>query len=125
MMTLAAARPRPFLYGEKAPLSQRNSADAGMSFLSSHAVASFAIATPMFVTMRRLHPHTMAAWIVLGIGGAVATIGGLHFITDSEGGAVVGASLGFLVPSLHGSPVAIVPAAAEGARGAVLSVRFR
>jgi hypothetical protein len=32
MMTLAAGRPRPFLYGEKAPLSERNGSDAGLSF---------------------------------------------------------------------------------------------
>jgi membrane-associated phospholipid phosphatase len=131
MLTLAAGRPRPFLYGEKAPLSDRNSADAGLSFLSSHAVASFAIATSTFVTMRRLHPNTKAAWAVLGVGGALATfvatarvLGGLHFITDSVGGAVVGASVGVLVPSLHGSPVAIVPLAGEGQRGLALSLRF-
>jgi hypothetical protein len=34
MMTLAAGRPRPYLYGDKAPLSDRNSADAGLSFLT-------------------------------------------------------------------------------------------
>jgi membrane-associated phospholipid phosphatase len=85
MMTLAAGRPRPFLYGEKAPLSERNGADAGLSFLSSHAAVSFAIATSTLVAMRRLHPHSKANWIVLGVGGAIATfvaaarvLGGMH-----------------------------------------------
>jgi membrane-associated phospholipid phosphatase len=131
MMTLAAGRPRPFLYGEKAPLSDRNSADAGLSFLSSHAVTAFAIATSTFVTMRRLHPGKKAAWIVLGVGGSLAAfvatarvLGGMHFITDSVGGAVVGTSLGVLIPSLHGSPVALVPVAGSGQAGVTLSARF-
>src|SRR3954453_6831278 len=34
IMTLASSRPRPFLYGEEAPLAKRNSADGGLSFLS-------------------------------------------------------------------------------------------
>jgi membrane-associated phospholipid phosphatase len=133
MMTLAAGRPRPFLYGEKAPISSRNSADAGLSFLSSHAVASFAIVTSTFVTMRRLHPRSKVAWVVLGVGGALATFvatarvfGGQHFISDSVGGAIVGTSVGLLVPSLHGSPVALVPVAGpgQGQRGLAFSARF-
>jgi membrane-associated phospholipid phosphatase len=132
LMTLAAGRPRPFLYGEKAPLSARNSADAGLSYLSSHAVASFAIVVSTFVAMRRLHPDSKAAWVVLGVGSTLAlfiasarVMGGQHFITDSLGGAVVGASVGMLVASLHGSPVTILPVVASaGQRGVALAVRF-
>jgi membrane-associated phospholipid phosphatase len=131
LMTLAAGRPRPFLYGTKAPLADRNSADADLSYLSSHAVVAFAIVTSTVVTMRRLHPHSNAPWIVMAIGGAMATVvatarvlGGMHFITDSVGGAIVGTSVGVLVPSLHGSPVAIVPVAGAGQRGVALSFRF-
>ena len=131
IMTLAAGRPRPFLYGDKAPASTRNSADAGLSFLSSHATISFAIATSTFVTTRRLHPGSKATWIVAAVGGAMATfvgtarvLGGMHFITDAVGGAIVGTSLGVLIPSLHASPVAIVPVAGEGQRGIALSAQF-
>ena len=131
IMTLAAGRPRPFLYGDKAPLSNRNSADAGLSFLSSHAALSFAIATSTFVTMRRLHPGSKLTWIVAGVGGAIATfvatarvLGGMHFITDVVGGAVVGTSVGVLVPSLHASPVSIVPVGGDGQRGLALVARF-
>jgi membrane-associated phospholipid phosphatase len=132
IVTLASGRPRPFIYGEKAPLSDRNSADAGLSYLSSHAVASFAIVTSTFVAMRRLHPGSKAAWVVLGVGGSLAlfvasarVMGGQHFITDSLGGAVVGSSVGFLVASLHGSPVTILPVvAASGQRGLALAGRF-
>jgi len=131
VMTLAAGRPRPFLYGEKAPLSERNSADAGLSFLSNHAAESFAIATSMLVTMRRLHPRSKLTWIVAGVGGAMATfvatarvLGGMHFITDVVGGAVVGTSVGVIVPALHGSPVSIVPVAGDGQHGLALAARF-
>ncbi len=131
IMTLAAGRPRPFLYGDKAPLSARTSADAGLSFLSNHTTISFAIATSTFVTMRRLHPGSKLTWIVAGVGGAIATfvgtarvLGGMHFITDVVGGAVVGTSVGVLVPSLHASPVSVVPVAGDGQHGLALVARF-
>ena len=99
--------------------------------MSSHAAISFAIATSTLVTMRRLHPHSKATWIVMGVGGAIATfvaaarvLGGMHFITDVAGGAIVGVSVGLLVPSLHASPVTIVPVAGDGQRGIALSARF-
>jgi membrane-associated phospholipid phosphatase len=131
MMTLAASRPRPFLYSEKAPLAERNGANGGLSFLSTHAAISFAVATSTFVAMRRLHPESKATWIVMGVGGVMAglvasarVLGGMHFISDSIGGAIVGVSLGVLIPSLHGSPVAVVPVAGDGQRGIALSARF-
>jgi membrane-associated phospholipid phosphatase len=131
IMTLAAGRPRPLLYGDKAPLSARNSADAGLSFLSNHTAISFSIAASTLVTMRRLHPGSKLTWIVAGVGGAIATfvgtarvLGGMHFITDVAGGAVVGTSVGVLVPSLHGSPVSIVPVGGDGQHGLALVARF-
>jgi membrane-associated phospholipid phosphatase len=116
VMTLAAGRPRPFLYGDRAPLSVRNSADAGLSFLSSHTAESFALVTSMYVAEKRLHPDSNRRKWILGIGlGAASFVGfsrvmsGYHFITDVLGGAVVGSSVGILVASVHGSPVHIVP----------------
>jgi membrane-associated phospholipid phosphatase len=116
VMTLAAGRPRPFLFGEKAPLADRNSPDGGLSFLSSHATVSFAIVTSLYVTERRLHPGETLSYVVLGAGLATASfvgtarvLAGRHFITDSIGGAIVGTSVGILVPALHGSPVKVVP----------------
>jgi membrane-associated phospholipid phosphatase len=132
VMTLASARPRPYMYGEKAPLSARFSPDGSLSFLSSHAAISFGIATSTFMTMRRLHPRSNTPWIVLGVGGALAAgvsaarvLGGMHFISDSIGGATVGASLGVLIPSLHQSPVAIVPVTGDaGQHGLALVAHF-
>ncbi|MCX5745115.1 MAG: phosphatase PAP2 family protein [Proteobacteria bacterium] len=124
IMTLAAGRPRPFLYGETAPLSDRNSTDAGNSFLSSHAAVSFAIATSTFIAARRLHPNSRLQYAVLGVGLGASTfvavsrvLAGKHFITDATGGALVGASLGVLISSLHASPVSIVPVVSETQKG--------
>jgi membrane-associated phospholipid phosphatase len=132
IMTLASGRARPYMYGEKAPLDARNSPDGGLSFLSSHAAVSFAIATSAFMTMRRLHPESRAPWIVMAVGGAMAAfvasarvMGGMHFISDSVGGAIVGVSLGVFVPALHRSPVAVVPVAGDGGqRGIALAAHF-
>jgi hypothetical protein len=49
----------------------------------------------------------------------------MHFISDSVGGAFVGTSLGVLIPSLHASPVAIVPVTGDaGQRGLAFALRF-
>jgi membrane-associated phospholipid phosphatase len=117
IMTLAAGRPRPFLYGENAPLSVRNSADASLSFLSSHTTEAFALVTSLYVAEKRLHPSAVTRRrVILGVGLAAASMvavsrvmAGYHFITDVLGGAVVGSSLGVLIGSVHGSPVQVVP----------------
>ncbi len=116
VLGLAAGRPRPFLYGTKAPLDERNSPNGGLSFTSSHASVSFALVMSLFVTEQRLHPGEAFPYVVLGGGLAVASfvatarvMAGRHFITDAIGGAVIGTSAGILVPALHGSPVKVVP----------------
>jgi membrane-associated phospholipid phosphatase len=124
LLTLATGRPRPFVYGEKAPLADRNSPNGSLSYSSSHATVSFAIATSTFMALKRLHPRSPGAVWALGIGGATAAfvatarvMAGMHFISDAAGGAVVGTSMGILVPSLHGSPVRIVPVVSDVERG--------
>ena len=131
VMTLAAGRPRPFLYGSKAPENVRNSADAGLSFLSSHTAMAFAITTALAVTERRLHPGSPAGKIVLGVGLAVSSFvalarveSGYHFITDVVGGAIVGASLGWMISSIHNSPVHVVPVVNDKGAGVGVSGSF-
>jgi membrane-associated phospholipid phosphatase len=123
IMTLAAGRPRPLLYGDpsapggyKAPLSIRNSGDASLSFLSSHTAEAFAMVTSLYVAEHRLHPRSRYPKYLLGAGLGVASMigvarvmSGYHFITDVVGGALVGSSVGVLVASVHSSPVHVVP----------------
>jgi membrane-associated phospholipid phosphatase len=125
IMTLAAGRPRPFLFSTKAPLSVRESGDAGLSFLSSHTAEAFALATSLFVAERRLHPTSKRPYLVLGVGLGVGSLiatarvmSGYHFISDVVGGAVVGSSLGVLIASVHGSPVSVVPVVNDTPAGA-------
>jgi membrane-associated phospholipid phosphatase len=116
IMTLTAGRPRPFLYGTTAPESVRNSADAGLSFLSSHTSEAFAMTLSLYVAEKRLHPGSNRSKYILAGGLALSSMiavsrvmAGYHFITDVIGGAVVGSSLGVLIGSVHGSPVQVVP----------------
>lgn len=138
IMTIAAGRPRPFLYGDPtnpdsytAPLEERNSANGGLSFLSSHTAMAFALATSVYITQRRLHPHGNRSKWVLGVGlgvasfvGAARVMSGFHFITDVAGGAVVGSSVGVLISSIHPSPVTIVPIVSDTTRGAGIQATF-
>jgi membrane-associated phospholipid phosphatase len=123
IMTLAAGRPRPLLYGDpmapggyKAPLGIRNSSDASLSFLSSHTAEAFAMVTSLYIAEHRLHPRSSYPKYILAAGLGVASMigvarvmSGYHFITDVVGGAVVGSSVGVLVASVHSSPVHVVP----------------
>jgi membrane-associated phospholipid phosphatase len=131
IMTIAAGRPRPFVYGDKAPLADRTGSDAANSFLSSHAAVAFAIATSTYMTMHRLRPASQrpVATLALGLGAAafVATsrvLAGQHFITDALGGALVGSSVGVVVSSFHGSPVSVVPVAGEHHQGIGVRTAF-
>jgi len=129
MTTLATSRPRPYTYGSRAPLTERQSGNASLSFISSHTSVSFAVATSMFIATKRLHPNSALPWLTLGIGLAGATsiasarvLAGQHFPTDVFSGAVIGASVGVIIPSLHELPVQVGPAAAG--KGLSLSGNF-
>jgi membrane-associated phospholipid phosphatase len=126
VMTVAAGRPRPFLYSDDAPLELRNSANASLSFLSSHTADAFAIVTAAYVAQRRLHPKSNRSRWYYAAGFAAASfvgfsrvMSGYHFITDAIGGAVVGTSMGFIVTAVHKSPVKIVPVVNKDAAGNV------
>jgi membrane-associated phospholipid phosphatase len=131
IVSLAAGRPRPFVFGTAAPLSSRNSGDAGLSFLSSHTSVAFAVVTSTVMATHRLNRRALIPALVGLIGGSLATfvgvsrvMAGQHFITDVVGGAVVGVSLGVLIPSLHRSPVKVVPVVSEAQRGLAIAGVF-
>lgn len=131
ILTIAVGRPRPYVYGDHAPVSDRTGSDAANSFISSHAAVASAIATSTYLAMRRLRPGSQrpAAALALGLGAAafVATsrvLAGQHFITDALGGALVGSSVGVVVSSFHDAPISVVPVAGEHHQGLVLRAAF-
>lgn len=120
----AARRPRPFVYGDAAPLSERTDGNAGLSFFSGHSAAAFSATVALASTLHRRDPRGDSWWIALGVGGlasaAIATarvLSGNHFPTDVLAGAAVGSSVGFVVPALHARPIAITPTVSPTAAG--------
>ncbi len=114
---LGTRRPRPFMYGERAPLEEREDGNGSLSFFSGHTAGAFSAVGAAFGALHRRHPHSAAPWIVLGVGGAASAfigvgrvLGGQHFPTDVLAGAVAGTALGILVPALHDKPVRVTPA---------------
>lgn len=106
----AVDRDAPLVYARDVARSDLESADAGRSFFSGHTSTSFAAATAYAVTFWRRHPTTPWRFVVLGVGEALATSvallkieAGYHYPTDVVAGALVGAGLGLLVPTLHGT----------------------
>lgn len=105
---VAVRRNAPLLYGSDAPLEIQRSADANRSFISGHTTMSFAAVTAFTVTYWLRNPDDPLRWVVLFAGQALALGVGLlkieagyHYPTDIAAGALMGASIGALVPLLH------------------------
>ncbi len=120
-------RPRPFLYGDRAPLAVRDETNASLSFFSGHTADSFAATIALWRTLDRLRVRPRWKYLALGLGlagssfvGMARVVSGDHFPTDVIVGAGVGASFGFLLPALHGHGVTVTPIATDA--GWTLSV---
>jgi membrane-associated phospholipid phosphatase len=117
MTAMAVQRPRPLVYSERAPLDDRTSGGATLSFPSGHTSNAFAATLALFHGMHAREPDSALPWVLLSVGLALSsTIGvsrvlaGDHFPSDVLAGAAIGTSIGWLVPALHrsGSGVAVV-----------------
>ena len=113
---VSVRRPRPFLYGEEAPLGDRLDTNGALSFYSGHTTLSFAATIATWRTLDRLQVAPKWKWLVLGIGlGASSFVGisrvvaGDHFPTDVLVGAGMGTSFGLLLPALHDRGVSVAP----------------
>lgn len=104
----AVRRNAPLVYNAGAAPDDLESADAGRSFFSGHTSTSFAMATAYSVTFWKRHPESPWRFVVLGVSQSLAAAvamlkvrAGYHYPTDVIAGAVVGTSVGLLVPMVH------------------------
>lgn len=105
---VAVRRTAPFVYDESVPLEERENTDSTRSFFSGHTATAFTAATAYAVTYWLRHPDDPWRFVVLATGEALALGVGLlkihagyHYWTDIAAGALVGSSVGALVPLLH------------------------
>ncbi len=101
-------QPRPFVYGNLAPLREQQEKDAQYAFFSGHTSVSAAMC---FMTAKVYHDYNRGKKSVPWVWAAAATVpaatgllrqqAGKHFWTDVVVGYAVGAAIGVLVPELH------------------------
>ncbi len=101
-------RPRPFVYNNNAPLSEKTQVDARHSFFSGHTVTAFSSAAFFSYTFSQYYPNSPWRYVVwpvsfslAGLTGYLRIAAGKHFPTDVIVGAAVGTLIGILVPYLH------------------------
>src|SRR5581483_489728 len=119
----AVGRPRPRVYGESAPLDERNDANAGRSFFSGHVANCVAATLATRTALARLH-HPRLAWAAFAAGmagsalvGVARVAAGSHFPTDVAVGVAVGTGVGIAVPALHEARIGVAPMAAADGQG--------
>jgi membrane-associated phospholipid phosphatase len=115
-------RTRPFVYNPDAPLDRKLEAEARRSWPSGHTTLAFASAVFLASVYGDYHPDSTSRYYVWG--GALLTAAavgfmrfeaGAHFPTDILSGALLGSTLGWLVPFVHRSRDGAAPAMAATA----------
>jgi membrane-associated phospholipid phosphatase len=101
-------RNRPFVYYDGAPLAERMEADARKSFFSGHA--SLTACNTFFAAKvwSDMHPDSRWAPVVWSAAALVPAYvacqrveAGKHYPSDVVIGTVVGAAVGYLIPTIH------------------------
>ena len=131
LVKYTAGRQRPYAHaGVPNPDTRQGADDANLSFYSAHTSVTFSIATAAG-TVARLHRSRWAPVIYIAgaaIGTATAYLriaADQHYLTDVVTGAVVGSTVGIVVPywfhrprEWNGGPsVVVAPMAIAGSRG--------
>lgn len=101
-------RIRPFAYDDTAPLDRRLEAETRRSFFSGHTCLAFS-SMVMFSTMygdyfpeSEYKPYVWAGSLLLaGSVGYMRIVAGAHYPTDVIVGALIGSTVGYLIPVLH------------------------
>ena len=128
----ATDRTRPYAYNDDPgiPEEKKSEVTTRRSFPSGHTANAFAAAVFLGTTYSKLHPESSARkWVWAGSLTAATAVGclryraGKHFPTDIITGAVIGASIGYLVPKLHETGVVYL-APSEGGAAVGAALRF-
>jgi membrane-associated phospholipid phosphatase len=101
-------RPRPYVYNEDVPESEKDKTEAYLSFWSAHtAVTACALTSFAYIQMKDNPGKAFTKLALVGAVSVIPTVGllmvisGHHFPSDVLVGAGVGSALGLLVPYLH------------------------
>lgn len=130
-----AKRIRPYLYGNKAPLSEKLNNDARRSFFSGHATWAFATSIFFANVYSDYYPSSKYKnyiWygsIVLASSVSILRVtSGAHFISDIIVGAAVGSAIGFVIPYLHrtkSEDISFLPHITPQYRGISMSIHLK
>ncbi len=100
--------PRPYIYSEKAPLELKKDPDASQSFFSGHAALSFASMMFFAEIYSSYYPENSNHYLIYLGSIALASTSSIlrifsarHFPIDVLVGAVVGITIGKLIPYIH------------------------
>jgi membrane-associated phospholipid phosphatase len=103
-------RYRPYAYNPEAPMFVRSKPDSRRSFFSGHTTSAFASAVFISTVYGKLTGSpkwNSYVWVGSLLSASVISYlryaSGAHFPTDILTGAIIGATIGFLVPALHRS----------------------
>ncbi len=104
----SVSRPRPYIYSDKASEKEKSNRDAHLSFYSGHSTFAFSAAVSFATIMSKRFDKTWQKSLIWGIPLSLASTvaflrvnAGKHFLSDVLTGAVIGSSIGWLVPYLH------------------------
>jgi membrane-associated phospholipid phosphatase len=125
----AVRRPRPTRYDSRV---FSNSFEHSLGFPSGHTSSAAAAAAAGISTFFFRHPESPTRYGLLGLGAVITGLtacgrvgGGMHFYSDVLAGAVLGTTLGVLVPYLHRtSRVGVSLGAPAGGAARSLTVSF-
>ena len=106
----AMRRPRPTQYTDVAPAEAFGTLEHQLSFPSGHAAAVGSAMTATAATYWLRHPDSPVRWAVAGGALGLTTLtavgrvqAGKHFPSDVVAGAMLGTSIGLLIPWMHKS----------------------
>jgi len=108
IVKFAVNRPRPYIYSNKASQEEKNKRDAYLSFYSGHSSFAFTTAVSFSSIMSHRYKKLWQKYIIWGTSLSLASTvaylrvkAGKHFPSDVITGALIGSSIGWLIPHLH------------------------